>query len=241
MAEQVKTEVVFFDKDGTLLDFDAFWVTVSEYAVKEILNNIGMHDVDVNEVLTALGVIDGVTDINGVLCYGTYGMISEKIHEFLRTKGCNTDPAVLNEITGAAYCNAADKGRILPTSADLSDTLQKIKNMGTKVVLVTADGPLLTDKCIDGLKIRHYFDEIYTDNGIYPPKPDPYCINEFCEKFNIDKNNAVMVGDTVTDVQLAKNAEIRMIGVAKGYRNKQVLQKATDIVVDDISCIVDML
>ncbi len=239
MAGQAKTEVVFFDKDGTLLDFDAFWVTVSEYAIKEILNGIGMNDIDVNEVLTALGVVDGVTDINGVLCYGTYGMISDKIHELLHTRGCDADPAVLKKITDTAYRNAADKGRILPTSERLGDTLQKIKGMGIRAVLVTADGPVLTDKCIDGLNIRHYFDAIYTDDGIYPPKPDPYCINEFCERLGINKDSAVMVGDTATDVLLAKNAGIRMIGVAKGERNKQILQ--TDIVVDDISCIVDML
>jgi len=32
----MKTKAIIFDKDGTLLDFDGFWVTVSENAIGEI-------------------------------------------------------------------------------------------------------------------------------------------------------------------------------------------------------------
>ena len=61
------TEGIIFDKDGTLLDFDAFWVKVSVVAIKEFLSEIGAEFVDASEILTAFGIHDGKTETNGIL------------------------------------------------------------------------------------------------------------------------------------------------------------------------------
>lgn len=231
----MKTQAVFFDKDGTLLDFDALWAAVSENAVKEILSRVGMLDIDVDEVLEALGTHNGITDINSVLSYGTYAQISESIRMFLIEKGCTVKSDELIAITDNAYKNASDKGEVLPACKDICGVLQRIKDKGIKTALVTTDSKFMTDKCIDKLKIRQYFDKIYTADGEYPPKPNPYCINDFCDEYGIDKSCAVMVGDTLTDAEFAQNGGIRMIGVAKGERNTNILRVYTDIVVSDIS------
>lgn len=237
----MKTEAVFFDKDGTLIDFDALWITVSEYAINDILSNVGMPDIGATDVLEMIGVRNGVTDINSVLSYGTYMQISESIRAFLMKKGCMVKTDELAAITDNAYKNAADKGRIVPACKDICGVLKKIKDKGIKIALVTADGPFMTDKCIDNLKIRGYFDRIYTDDGVYPTKPDACCIDDFCGKYGINKQNAVMVGDTLTDVEFARNGGIRMIGVAKGENNKAILGEFADTVVTDISKIPDLL
>ena len=33
-------KAIIFDKDGTLIDFDSFWITVSVDAIKHILKNV---------------------------------------------------------------------------------------------------------------------------------------------------------------------------------------------------------
>lgn len=237
----MKTEAVFFDKDGTLLDFDALWVKVSECAIREIVNRVGMPDIDVDDILEELGVKDGITDINSVLCYGTYMQISEKIYEIMMKKCCAVEHSKFISITETAYKNASDKGEIVPINKNICGILHKIRDMGIKTALVTADSPFMTEKCIYELGMKDCFDEIYTDDGKYPPKPAPYCINDFCRKYGIDKSNAVMVGDTLTDVEFAHNGGIRMIGIAKGKRNKLALQSKTDIVLSDISHIFELI
>ena len=53
----------------------------------------------------------------------------------------------------------------------------------------------------------------------FPLKPDPEIVNEVLRKAGIDKENAVMVGDSDTDMETAANGGIRSIAVNWGYRN----------------------
>ena len=53
--------------------------------------------------------------------------------------------------------------------------------------------------------------------------------------FGIDKENIVMVGDTMTDVNFAKNAGITVIGVGSCEKNRERLLGKADFVIPDIS------
>ena len=57
-------------------------------------------------------------------------------------------------------------------------------------------------------------DRIYTDDGKGHPKPDPYFIQEIIKKYGMKKEELVMAGDTVTDMEFARNGGIKAIGVA---------------------------
>ena len=56
-------DLIIFDKDGTLMDFDAYWVTVSRTAIDRILSRMGRTDIPMETILSALGVKNGRTDI----------------------------------------------------------------------------------------------------------------------------------------------------------------------------------
>lgn len=237
----MSTKAIIFDKDGTLIDFDSFWVEVSRYAIKTILNKTGMKTVSTDEILEALGVENGVTRIDGVLCWGTYGQLGDAIAKALSLHGYTPNGDDLAAITREAYNLAGDKGKVTATCNDIIGTLTELKNRGIILAVVTADGPEMTKKCLDDLKITELFDKIYTDDGIHPPKPDPYCINNICEEFNIKKDDVIMVGDTLTDVNFAKNGGIRMIAVAKSQSNKELLLAHTDIVLNNVSELINII
>ena len=52
-----------------------------------------------------------------------------------------------------------------------------------------------------------------------PLKPDPEVVGEVLRKAGINKENAVMVGDSDTDMQTAANGGIEGVAVNWGYRN----------------------
>lgn len=56
-------------------------------------------------------------------------------------------------------------------------------------------------------------------------KPDPAMIKEIIQYLGADYDRTVMVGDSVHDLQMAKNAEISAIAVECGAHSKTVLQQ----------------
>ena len=108
----MKKKAILFDKDGTLLAFDAFWLAVTEYAVDDILARLGMEHVSREVVLEAFGVVDGVVDITGVLCHGTYKQMGEALHASLAPLGCTADSDAVTTAVTEAYRANKHHGRV---------------------------------------------------------------------------------------------------------------------------------
>lgn len=234
-------KAIIFDKDGTLLDFDAFWLTVSDNALNEILKQMNRQDIPMEELWSRLGVNDHTTDINGVLCRGTYSQIAQEIHTILVKHGCDCTLEKIEQLTVDAYHRNADKGIVKATCDNICDVMAGLKNMGLTLAVVTTDNPFVTQKCLKSLNIDTFFDAIYTDDGTLPTKPDPFCIHDLCKKFGMSPSQVIMVGDTITDMNFAKNGGIKAIGVAKSENNKAILNRYTHLVIPDISYIFDAL
>lgn len=234
-------EAIIFDKDGTLLDFDAFWVSVSVYAIKHTLDAFGRSDIPVDEFLTAIGVTNGVTDIDAVLCKGTYEEIGEAVHGVLRAHGCDVPLGDTVKLVIEGYNKNADKGDVRPTCDNLKEVLTKLKNQGRKLLVITTDNTVITEKCLDALGIKELFCRICTDDGVTPVKPDPACAEKFLSDTGIKKEQLIMVGDTMTDVRFAKNAGIRSVGVGAKAENRARLTGHADFVIPDVSHIFEVL
>lgn len=237
----MKVEAIIFDKDGTLLDFDAFWLAVSDGAINEILKEVNRQDIPNEKILSALGVKNNITDINGVLCRGTYSQMAQEIYNVLIKHGCDCTLNEIEKMTIDAYHRNSDKGIVKATCDNICDVLTELKDMGLKLAVVTTDDPFVTQKCLQLLNIDKFFDVVYTDDGKLPTKPDPYCIHDLCKRYGMTTSQVIMVGDTMTDMNFAKNGGIKAIGVAKNENNKAILKNHAYTVIPDISYIFDVL
>ena len=237
----MRKEIIVFDKDGTLIDFDAFWVNVSISAIKEVLKNTGKEEADITKILNAFGVENSVTDIDGILCKGTYEELGIALYEVLKEYGCEQTPEEIVNMLTDAYKNNSDCGDIKPTCENIKNVLSNLKNEDRKLVVVTTDNYEITNKCLDELEIKEFFDVIFADDGIIPTKPDPTCILEYCKVNGISMDKAIMVGDTMTDVKFARNAGMNVVCVGKSEKNRQRLMPYADFVIEDISSIYNII
>ena len=62
----------------------------------------------------------------------------------------------------------------------------------------------------------------------FPLKPDPEIVEEVLRKVRVDREYAVMIGDSNTDMQTAANGGIMGIAVNWGYRNMIDLMNKSD-------------
>ena len=237
----MKADLIIFDKDGTLIDFDAFWVSVSINAIKYVLKELGREDIPVGEALSAIGVEDGVTDIDGALCKGTYFEIAEIIYGVIASHGCDTEREAVIKLIIDGYNICADTGVVEPTCEGIVPYLNELKANGIRLALVTTDNPYITEICLKKLGAYELFDRIYADDGEHPTKPDPYYANELMREFCVRGENMIMVGDTMTDVRFAKNAGIYAVSVAPRKESAIRLAPHTDKVIDKITDLAEII
>ena len=233
----MKIAAIIFDKDGTLIEFDKFWVNVAKNAIESILKKLQVVDNFGNEILQAIGVKDGVTDVNSILAKGTYLQIAQEIHRILVNNGYNYNLEVIAKEVINGFNDNYSAGEVIPTTPKLKDLLMQLKSQNIRLAIVTTDNEYVTDMCLKKLGIKELFDRVYTDDGKTPTKPNPYCVYDFCKAFNLEKESVIMVGDTLTDVEFAKNAGIKVIGLAKKAQNKLILENVADVVIEDLSLI----
>lgn len=68
------------------------------------------------------------------------------------------------------------------------------------------------------------FDYALGNSDLYNKKPSPEGIELIREKFDIDKSNCTIIGDSDIDIITGKNAEISTIGVSWGFRGEAELK-----------------
>ena len=132
-------DAIFFEKDGTLIDFDEFWILISIKAIEIILKRTNMCNVPANLILEAFGVSDGITSIGGVLCKGTYRQMGEIVYNFLPRYGYNGSRNEVITFLIDAYNENADAGQIMPTCPELATTLYELKKQNKRLAIVTTD------------------------------------------------------------------------------------------------------
>lgn len=103
--------------------------------------------------------------------------------------------------------------------AGIQDLLAKLHQAGVMLALAS-------NKFQEGTEhlIKEFFPEIpfvavLGGRPDFPLKPDPEIVGEVLRKAGVKKKDAVMVGDSDTDMETAANGGIEGIAVSWGYRN----------------------
>ncbi|MBR0333204.1 MAG: HAD family hydrolase, partial [Alistipes sp.] len=62
------------------------------------------------------------------------------------------------------------------------------------------------------------------------------------EKAGVERKNCTMVGDSAVDIQTARNAAIRSVGVSWGFRSREELEQAgADHIADTVEELTTLL
>lgn len=105
----------------------------------------------------------------------------------------------------------------------IPELLNKLNAMGVKMAVASNKFQEGTEKLIQEFFPAIAFVSILGNRPGYPLKPDPEIVEEVLQKAGIGPEDAMMVGDSPTDMKTAANGGIDALAVTWGYRTLEEL------------------
>lgn len=103
------------------------------------------------------------------------------------------------------------------------ETISVLKKRGFKVAIATSKNRNEMEKAIKHNGLEGVFDLVCCGKE-HQEKPNAAMLQHIMSKFNFGEKECVMVGDTTTDIQFARNANVDVICVTFGAHTREKLK-----------------
>lgn len=118
--------------------------------------------------------------------------------------------AIMEELLKFYAANHAAMASLHPGVEDL---LRFLRGAGLGLAVFTGKGRRTTAITLDALGIAEYFDCVITGNDVTHYKPDPEGILRILEHFRVGPRQALMIGDSVSDIKASRAAGVPVASV----------------------------
>jgi len=187
--------------------------------------------------------IDGTLTSTNELIFSTFNHITQKYlnktmtdEEIIALFG-PTEDKIIEDLFGeraeevkkeyySFYTNNHAMADIYP---GIKELLKFIKEKKVLLSIYTGKGREASVITLKKLKIYDYFDLIITGSDVKVHKPSPEGIEIFLEKYSLDKQRVLMVGDAPADIKAARAAGVEIASVLwDSYAHDKVLKMKSD-------------
>lgn len=120
--------------------------------------------------------------------------------------------------------------------------LYELENMGIMLAVASNKFHSGTTQLVSDFFGNRKFVAVYGNRDGVAFKPDPAIVEDIIAIAKVNKDEVVYIGDSEVDIQTARNAGIKNIGVSWGLRGTEELISAkADIIVDNVSQILEYI
>ncbi len=185
---QISAKSYIFDMDGTLIDS----VYALDQSVRAFLDPLGIDYPDnIVEIITPLGY-------TGAAQYIQWLGVDMEVDELT---------AIMKEGMIKEYVES------IPAKPFATELLQKLKDEGHILCILSASPHFLIDPCVKRLDIEKYFDFIWSTDDFNLKKSDTKIYTEAAGKLGFKIGDCVFVDDNLTNIKTAKAAGMQTIAV----------------------------
>ncbi|MFT4650762.1 MAG: phosphoglycolate phosphatase [Polaribacter sp.] len=198
------TKAVLIDLDGTLVDS----APDLAYGIDQMMLQLAMPARGVDAVTNWVG--------NGVERLVKRALVNSMIDEPSDALFQKAMP-----LFEAAY--AASNGKHSYLYDGVETGLNYLQQQGYRLGCVTNKPIAFTQPLLSMMGIADFFDVTIGGDQVERRKPDPQPLLMAAEKLRVDPKEAVMVGDSISDVMAARAAGMPIICVSYGYNHGQAI------------------
>ncbi len=225
--------LIIFDKDGTLIDFDAMWgAWVTDLARR--LESVTQLPIT-NRLFRMMGFdpAPGRVLANGRLAVTPMTILRALTVDLLCDAGLSREAA---EAATTAAWQQPDPVALASPLANLQSLFSTLRERGLKIAIATTDDRAPTAATLAGLDIAPLVDALVcADDGV-PVKPAPDMVLAVCQTLNIPPARTAVVGDAVADLQMGRAAGAGLVvGVLSGVSAAQALEPLADLLLASIA------
>ncbi len=228
-----RPELVIFDKDGTLIDFHAMWGGWMQDLAARLERESGVRVTE--ELFHAFGY-DGAgsrTRGDALLAITPMAILRELAGGALRQSGCAEDR--LEPVLSAAW-HVPDPVALARPLADLRRLFESLRALGAFIALATGDDRAPTLATLKAFGLDDLVERCACGDDGLPTKPAPDAVQALCRRLGVQPGRAVVVGDTVADLQMGRSAGAGLVlGVLSGVSSGEELAPYADYVIASVA------
>jgi phosphoglycolate phosphatase-like HAD superfamily hydrolase len=225
-------DLVVFDKDGTLIEFQAMWAGWVQTLAADLEASTGT--ALAGPLFEVLGV-DPVTRTvraHGLLAATPMSRIRDVVLGLVRER--TGDAWRADEAVAEAW-RPPDPVTLAQPIGDLRRLLTELRRSGRRIAVATSDDREPTVRTLDALGVDDLVDAMSCADDGGPTKPSPEPVRRLCESLGTVPARTAVVGDSVADLAMARAAgAARAIGVLSGVADMATLEPLADVVLGSI-------
>jgi phosphoglycolate phosphatase len=135
------------------------------------------------------------------------------------------------------YC--AEQSRLVPGARD---ALARLDRAGIAQGIVTSGDRTRVSRELSGLDVERYFRTVVFGGDTAHLKPHPEALLLALARLAVAPDRAAYVGDSPEDVEMARAAGVRAVGVPGGFPNREALAASRpDVLAPDVLAAVNAL
>ncbi len=135
--------------------------------------------------------------------------------------------------------NTSKRSRLYP---GVREGLDYLKSAGYKLGCVTNKAAQFTEPLLKDLGVYDDFAIVISGDTLPKKKPDPLPLLHAADFFGIRPENALMIGDSISDVKAARAAGFQIVCMSYGYNHGQDIREANpDAVIDSMAELPELL
>jgi len=218
---------ILFDKDGTLIEFEKMWHSIMTIIFKKIEKQNLMSMDEIDKIKEHSGYLENGFSLESKIQYLPTSKIISKWMDLVKKTNNENLENQLTTIFNDASMNHAVIIELLPGAMEMIPYLSEKYFIG----IATADTESSMQHSLKKTGLYEYFNYFGSDNGCLKGKPDPMMAKEFCKVFEIELNELLIVGDSVSDFEFAVNSNANFVGIYNDYGilKQHIEEQALDI------------